>query len=71
MDRLGVCADCDSTRYIDTHGNCKTCNSSSTMVIGNDRAKNLRSMRNKGAQKRGNLLLPVFSSTKKSISKVC
>jgi len=70
MDRLGICADCDSTRYINVHGNCKTCNSSSTMVIGNDRAKNLRSMRNKKVERRGNLLLPMFSASQSRISKI-
>ena len=57
MIRLGICADCDSTVLIDIHGNCKTCNSNSTMVIGNERAKSMHNVRNPINSGRRNSLL--------------
>lgn len=64
-DRIAICANCDQTTRIDIHGKCTTCNSSSIMVIGNERAKSLSDVRVQTPGRRGNTLPFVLSKIQK------
>jgi len=70
IDRLGICANCDSTRLITKLWQCATCGSNSIMIIDGRHAKDMRTMRNSLLERRPVRLLRLLPEIQKSNAKV-